>query len=110
MKPNHSTFQPFNLSTRLAALALCAIAATAAGAQFSVTHLELTGSTAQDLQNLTIYDVSESRTITAEAGRSAFRVADNKIVAINIKKDVTLTLKGGDATGRSASCPARRST
>lgn len=83
----------------LLATVLCAAIATQASARFSANHVELTGSTAQDLQGDTIYDVSENRTITAEAGKSAFRVADNRVVAINIKKGVTLTLKGGDATG-----------
>ena len=95
-KRNFSTLQLFNFSTLLVA-ALCA--ATTAQARFSANHLELTEATQRDLQGDTIYDVSENRTISAEAGQSAFRVADKRVVAINIKKGVTLTLKGGDATG-----------
>ncbi|MBQ6104101.1 MAG: hypothetical protein IJL06_10585, partial [Kiritimatiellae bacterium] len=52
----------------LLATVLCAAIATQASARFSANHVELTGSTAQDLQGDTIYDVSENRTITAEAG------------------------------------------
>jgi len=80
-------------------LALALLAATTAQARFSATHVELTEATLKDLDNNTIYDVSESRTISAAAGSSAFVVTDNKTVAINIKKGVTLTVKGGDANG-----------
>lgn len=74
-------------------------AAFAAEARFSTTHVELTDATDAVLQGDTIYDVSESRTISANAGESRFRVQGNRTVAINVKKGVTLTIDGGAATG-----------
>ena len=75
------------------------VAALAAEARFSTTHVELTDATDAVLQGDTIYDVSESRTISANAGESRFRVQGNRTVAINVKKGVTLTIDGGAATG-----------
>ena len=71
----------------------------AAQARFSVTPIPLTAATDANLQNNTIYEVNDNLTLPAVAGSSKFRVLGNNVVAINIKKDVTLTLKGGDATG-----------
>ena len=79
---------------------IASLAATiVAEAGFSTTHIELTDATAATLEGDTIYDVSEDRTISASAGESRFQVQGNKIVAINIKKGVTLTVNGGAATG-----------
>ena len=80
-------------------LSLAFLLALPAEARFSPTHIELTEATERNLDDNTIYDVSATRTISAAAGSSRFVVTDNKTVAINIKKGVTLTLKGGDATG-----------
>jgi len=91
-----STFQPFNLSTL--ACAVVALCATTAQARFT-SRTDLSAGTDANLQNNTIYDVSSDLTLSANAGSSKFRVLGSNVVAINIKKDVTLTLKGGDATG-----------
>ncbi|MBR3220864.1 MAG: hypothetical protein IKF72_01425, partial [Kiritimatiellae bacterium] len=88
-----------NFSTRAVVVAaFCAVTA-AAQARFSTTPIPLTAATDANLQNNTIYEVNENLTLSAVAGSSKFRVLGNNVVAINIKKDVTLTLKGGDATG-----------
>ena len=94
-----STFQLSNFSTRIVAAALCAAAAMPAQARFSATHIPLSSGTLQDLQDNTIYDVNSDLELSANAGTSKFRVLGNDVVAINIKKGVTLTLKGGDANG-----------
>lgn len=50
------------------------------------------------LMNEHVYTVSTTTTITADkAGEAGLRVRQNARVVINIKKDVTLTIKGADA-------------
>ena len=98
MKKNFSTFQLFNLST-LAFTALCA--ANASGAMGTSA---LTGST-RELNGGTIYTMSEDVTINAAAGVSALTVksagaGEGSIVVIDIQGGHTLTVKGGDATGK----------
>ena len=89
------------ISSRISLLSLATLLGLpfAAQARFSVTPIPLTAATDANLQNNTIYEVNESLTLPAVAGSSKFRVLGNNVVAINIKKGVTLTLKGGDATG-----------
>jgi len=59
----------------------------------------LTSGTDANLVDGTIYDVNGDLTLSASAGYSKFRVLGSSVVAINIKKNVTLTLNGGNATG-----------
>ena len=80
-------------------LTVLLVAAATAQARFSESHIPLSSGTDANLQNNTIYDVNSDLTLSAAAGSSKFRVLGSNVVAINIKKDVTLTLKGGDATG-----------
>ena len=80
-------------------LTVLLVAAATAQARFSESHIPLSSGTDANLQNNTIYDVNSDLTLSAAAGSSKFRVLGSNVVAINIKKGVTLTLKGGDATG-----------
>ena len=80
-------------------LTVLLVAAATAQARFSESHIPLSSGTDTNLQDNTIYDVNSDLTLSAVAGSSKFRVLGSNVVAINIKKDVTLTLKGGDATG-----------
>ena len=80
-------------------LTVLLVAAATAQARFSESHIPLSSGTDPNLQDNTIYDVNSDLTLSAVAGSSKFRVLGSNVVAINIKKDVTLTLKGGDATG-----------
>ena len=64
----------------------------------------LTGST-RELNGGTIYTMSEDVTINAAAGVSALTVksagaGEGSIVVIDIQGGHTLTVKGGDATGK----------
>ena len=80
-------------------LTVLLVAAATAQARFFESHIPLSSGTGANLENNTIYDVNSDLLLSAAAGSSKFRVLGSDVVAINIKKGVTLTLKGGDATG-----------
>ncbi|MBQ3748363.1 MAG: hypothetical protein II863_13250, partial [Kiritimatiellae bacterium] len=60
---------------------------------------ELANRTSDNLEDGTIYDVSANLTLSASAGSSMLSVLGTNVVAINVKRGVTLTLNGGNATG-----------
>ena len=60
---------------------------------------ELADRESDNLESGTIYDVSQNLTLSASAGSSMLSVLGSDVVAINVKKGVTLTLNGGNATG-----------
>ena len=80
-------------------LTVLLVAAATAQARFFESHIPLSSGTNADLDDNTIYDVNSDLELSAAAGSSMLRVLGRKVVAINIKKGVTLRLKGGDATG-----------
>ena len=92
-----------NRTTKFSIVLLLALMASA-GAQGAMGTSALTGST-RELNGGTIYTMSEDVTINAAAGVSALTVksagaGEGSIVVIDIQGGHTLTVKGGDATGK----------
>jgi len=56
--------------------------------------------------NVQTYTFDSDETIQAVYGESAISVAEGEAAIINIKSGVTLTLKGGDASGTTGAAPA----
>ena len=82
----------------LLTLLATAVALSASAARLTKRQ-ELANRTSDNLVDGTIYDVSANLTLSASAGSSMLRVLSTNVAAINIKKGVTLTLNGGNATG-----------
>ena len=85
-------------------LILAAVVMASAGAQGAMGTSALTGST-RELNGGTIYTVNEDVTINAAAGASALTVkstgsGEGSVVVIDIQNDHTLTVKGGNANGK----------
>ena len=96
----------------LGAVACVAMATGARARTIDVTQANFEQN--RTLQNGNTYRFVEDVTFTAPAGVSALQVANSATVTLEISGGVTVTLKGGDANGKTGAgagmrCPRARS-
>ena len=88
--------------TKAAAVAALMLAPVAARAGFTSIYTLGSGDAGKELANNTVYKVESDLTLTNTGTGPGLSVASGATVVLYIKKGVTLTVNGGNSSGRSA--------
>ena len=89
-------------TTALLVVALSLLAPAAARAGFTSIYTLGSGDAGRELANNTVYKVESDLTLTNTGTGPGLKVASGATVVLYIKKGVTLTVNGGNSSGRSA--------